>query len=53
MATGPERWNNLPAQGGPARRGKAQPEKNKDIYLCVAFFVLLAWALAVGLGVWK
>jgi hypothetical protein len=51
MATEPDRWNGLAIPGGhPGGRGKAKPKSHQDMYLCVAFVVLLAWALFVGVG---
>lgn len=54
MAMEPGNWNDQgPLRVPSARRGKGRQDKRNDIYLCVTFFVLLAWALAVGLGVVK
>ena len=54
MAIETERWDRLAiAQARPRGRAMAKPARHEDFYLCVALVVLLAWALAVGLGVLK
>lgn len=54
MATEPEKWSGLATpRSNPTRRGRVTPERHKDLLLCVAFVVLLLWALGVGLGVLK
>lgn len=54
MATEPERWaGGVLPHVRVERQRKVTPERQKDLLLCVAFVVLLLWALGVGLGLLK